>query len=101
MNKTGTLRDKLRLLTEAGGPPRDARQLLNAELQTKSARGAQPLALLGSLRLDVALFVHRYFAATVFAGMLLIGGGAWIAFSALGPASPTIAPTVQTFATAA
>jgi len=98
MNKPSTLRDKLRLLIDGQAPPRNTRELFAAALRSKDASGFRPLALLDSVRLDLALFVHRYFAATVFASLLLIGGGAWLAFSAIGSATPTVSATNQAFA---
>ncbi len=98
MNKPITLRDKLRTLVETDARPRPSLDLLSEELRSKSTVGFRPLALLDSVRLDLALFFHKYFAATLIAALLLAGGSAWIAFSALGPASPAAVMSSQEIA---
>lgn len=82
-----TLRDKLRLFTETDPRPRSFK-LLTEEMRSKGAVGFRPLSLLDSLRLDIALFFHKYFAATLCVALLLAGGSAWITFLAFGPSSP-------------
>jgi hypothetical protein len=98
MNNSITLRDKLRLLIETDARPRSF-ELLSEEMRSKGAAGFRPLAFIDSLRLDLALFFHKYFAAALCTVLLLTGTGVWIAFSFLAPSSPA-AVRMQTSAVA-
>jgi opacity protein-like surface antigen len=89
MNKPITLRGKLNLLVKDDENPPSFEQL-NDELREKGATAFRPLALSGSLSLDIALFFHKYFAATICAALLVAGVGAWIVFSTLGQQSPSV-----------
>ncbi len=91
MNKSTTLSDKLRFFAQSKGWSRDAREFLYTELKSKSTRRFRLVPLFDSARLDLALFFHRYFSAVIFASLLLVGTGTWIALSGLLPATPNSA----------
>jgi hypothetical protein len=99
MNIPTTLRDKLRVLVSTERPPRDVRELLDAELREKNAVGFRAMAFFDSLNLDFALFFHKYITAWVVAALLLAVVGGWIAFVTL--VQPPVAVSSKAFAEAA
>jgi hypothetical protein len=92
MNKPATLRDRLGLLVEDAAPRASIEQLHEEFRGWKETSKFRALPLFDSLALDLALFWHKYFLATLSVGVIVAAVGVWIGLTTIAPGTAHTIP---------